>query len=117
MYVCMYVYEDSNFGFFRIPHVYAYAHKWLEHQILGKSLPVSNCVINAAMSKFLFSIATPKTNRCLCWAKLQHCNTYIRNHLLRANVMFRHHCCRVKAHVHLSNRQLSIKRVNCMNKW
>ena len=55
LYVCMYVYEDSNFGFFRIPHVYVYAHKWLEHQILGKSLPVSNsrCVIDAAMSKFL----------------------------------------------------------------
>ena len=28
----MYVYEDSNFV----------AHKWLEHQALGKSLPVSN---------------------------------------------------------------------------
>ena len=55
MYVCMYVYEDSNFGFFRIPHIYVYAHKWLEHQILGKSLPVSNsrCVIDAATSKFL----------------------------------------------------------------
>ena len=39
---CMYVYEDSNFEFFRIPHVYVYANKWLEHQILGKSLPVSN---------------------------------------------------------------------------
>ena len=27
--VCMYVYEDSNFGSFRIPYVYAYAHIWL----------------------------------------------------------------------------------------
>ena len=41
----MYVYEDSNFGFFRIPQVYVYAHKWLEHQILGKSLPVSNFTV------------------------------------------------------------------------
>ena len=30
-YVCLYVYENSNFGGFRIPHVYVYAHKWLEH--------------------------------------------------------------------------------------
>ena len=29
LYVCLYVYEDSNFGGFRIPHVYVYAHKWL----------------------------------------------------------------------------------------
>ena len=27
--VCMYVYEDSTFGNFRIPYVYAYAHIWL----------------------------------------------------------------------------------------
>ena len=30
--VCMYVYEDSNFGNFRLPYVYAYAHIWLKHQ-------------------------------------------------------------------------------------
>ena len=30
-YVCLYVYEDSNFRSFRIPDVCAYAHKWLEH--------------------------------------------------------------------------------------
>ena len=30
MYVCMYVYEDSNFGGFRIPHVYANAQKWFD---------------------------------------------------------------------------------------
>ena len=29
LYVCLYVYEDSNFGGFRIPYVYVYAHKWL----------------------------------------------------------------------------------------
>ena len=30
--VCMYVYEDSNFGNLRLPYVYAYAHIWLKHQ-------------------------------------------------------------------------------------
>ena len=45
MYVCMYVYEDSNSGFFRLPNVYVYAHKWLEHQLLGQSLPVSNFTV------------------------------------------------------------------------
>ena len=30
--VCMYVYEDSNFGNFLLPYVYAYAHIWLKHQ-------------------------------------------------------------------------------------
>ena len=29
---CLYLHEDSNFGIFRIPHIYAYAHKWLQHQ-------------------------------------------------------------------------------------
>ena len=42
---CMYVYEDSNFGGFRIPNVYVHAHKWLEHQLLGQSLPVSNFAV------------------------------------------------------------------------
>ena len=45
MYICMYVYEDSNSGFFRLPNVYVYAHKWLEHQLLGQSLPVSNFTV------------------------------------------------------------------------
>ena len=37
LYVCMFnVYEDSNFGGFRLPCVYVHVHKWLEHQILGK---------------------------------------------------------------------------------
>ena len=45
MYVCMYVYEDSNSGFFCLPNVYVYAHKWLEHQLLGHSLPVSNFTV------------------------------------------------------------------------
>ena len=31
IFVCMYVYEDSNFGGFRIPHVYANAQKWFDH--------------------------------------------------------------------------------------
>ena len=35
LYVCLYVYEDSNFGGFRISHVYPYAHKWREHQALA----------------------------------------------------------------------------------
>ena len=43
--VCMYVYEDSNSGFFRLPNVYVYAHKWLEHQLLGQLLPVSNFTV------------------------------------------------------------------------
>ena len=30
-YVCLYVYEDSNFGSLRTPDVCAYAHKWLQH--------------------------------------------------------------------------------------
>ena len=45
VYVCMYVYEDSNSGFFRLPNFYVYAHKWLEHQLLGQSLPVSNFTV------------------------------------------------------------------------
>ena len=31
--VCMYLYEDSNFGSFRIAYVYAYDHTWLKHQV------------------------------------------------------------------------------------
>ena len=55
MYVCMYVYEDSNSGFFRLPNLYVYAHKWLEHQLLGQHFRfrISPCVVNAAISKFL----------------------------------------------------------------
>ena len=52
----MYIYEDSNFGGFCIPNIYIYAHKWLEHQLLGQSLPVSNfhrVLLNAAVSKCL----------------------------------------------------------------
>ena len=52
---CMYVYKDSNFGGFRILNVYVYAHKWLEHQLLGlgQSLPVSNFILllNAGVLK------------------------------------------------------------------
>ena len=34
----MYVYEDSNFGNFRLPYVYAYAHIWLKHQACGATI-------------------------------------------------------------------------------
>ena len=45
----------SNSGFFRLPNVYVYAHKWLERQLLGSHFRfrISPCVINAAVSKFL----------------------------------------------------------------
>ena len=37
----IYVYEDSNFGGFRIPHVYTFAHKWREHQASGSYFRIS----------------------------------------------------------------------------
>ena len=40
MYVCMYVYEDSNFVGFRVHHVYVHAHKWFERLALSTSVYV-----------------------------------------------------------------------------
>ena len=41
MFVCI---QDFNFGGFRIPHVYACAHKWREHQALADQ-PLSNFTV------------------------------------------------------------------------
>ena len=46
MYVCMYVYEDSNFGGFRIPHVYANAQKWFDHMTKKACFVYSSCLFS-----------------------------------------------------------------------
>ena len=57
MYVCMYVYEDSNFGGFRIPHVYANAQKWFDH------MTKKACFV---YSSGLFSLLSPFSTRRIC---------------------------------------------------
>ena len=46
-YVRMYVYEDSNFEGFHIPHVYANAQIWFDYKacLISSSILMTSCIV------------------------------------------------------------------------